>query len=214
MITSKTAGLDRGFTVEPQGDGSLLVFGTGSGLKLSGFIVIGLVAVVPVTAFCAWLVYAGPLGFFGDGLLFWLFTSLVLIAVIWGANRLKSPRFAFRVTDSGIERRGVLYPYAEISEIFIDNGHSPKQMAASGGLSGGLLLGGAGPVQTSAIVTGVVMANAASSITTGASNLGARIGAAVNYRVSVRHGRKVVRLARSLDEKAARSLFHFLTEEC
>ncbi|HEY0212234.1 MAG TPA: hypothetical protein VGC40_01395 [Paenirhodobacter sp.] len=213
MTLSKTARLDRGFTAEPQGDGSVLVSGRGAGLKLAGLIVIGLVALIPVTGLCARLVYAGPLGFLGNGLLFWTFTLLVLAAVLWGANRLKSPRFAFRMIEKGIERGGMFYPYAEISEVFVDNGHSKNQPVASGGLNAGLLLGGSGPVQTSAIVTGVMMANAASAVTTGAINLSARIGAAVNYRVNLRHGRKVVKLARSLDEQTAVSLFHFLTEQ-
>ncbi len=213
MTLSKTARLDRGFTAEPQGDGSVLVSGKGAGLRPVGLAVLFIVLLFPIMMLCAKLIYDGPLGFLGGRSTFWGGTFLMTGALVWIGNRLKSPRFAFRMTGKGIEQGSVLYPYAEISEVFIDNGHSKNQPVVSGGLNARLLLGGSGPIQTSAIVTGVMMANAASAVTTGAINIGARIGAAVNYRVNIRHGRKVVKLARSLDEKTAVSLFHFLTEQ-
>ncbi|MEO1986646.1 MAG: hypothetical protein ABGX47_08340 [Martelella sp.] len=43
--------------------------------------------------------------------------------------------------------------------------------------------------------------------------LGARMGASINYRINMRHGNRIVRLATSLDENTALSLFGFLTQD-
>ena len=72
-----------------------------------------------------------------------------------------------------------------------------------------MIIGGTGPVGITAALTGGAGASASIAM----ANLGTRIGSAVNYRVSFRHGRNVIRLASSLDESTAISLFRFLTEE-
>ncbi|MBB4124701.1 hypothetical protein [Martelella radicis] len=207
MSVSQTAKLDLGFEVEAARDGSVIVSGKGVGLKLSGLIVLFLVMLLPSSFLFTFLINNGPLSFLPADL--YIPAALAInAALVYAVHRLKSPPFGFRLTEGGLECDGKRYAYSDISEVFVDNGHAKGRPLASGGIHTGLIIGGTGPVGITAALTGGAGASASIAM----ANLGTRIGSAVNYRVSFRHGRNVIRLASSLDESTAISLFRFLTE--
>lgn len=203
---TNAATFDRGFQVEEQGDG-LLITGKGAGLSIGRMILLfcPLLFLAMPTAF---YLVNGPLGLLPENAGYPL-GVLINVAVLWGINRLKSPQFAFRLLPSGLQREGKLYPYQEIGEIFIDNPHMKGQTFASGGIVPGFVVAGSGPAGMTAALSMVTAADTASRII----RLGARMGASINYRINMRHGNRIVRLATSLDENTALSLFGFLMQD-
>ena len=203
---TNAATFDRGFQVDEQGDG-LLITGKGAGLSIGRMILMFFPLLLPAAAIAAYLIN-GPLGFLPYSTVYplWVFFD---VALLWGINRLKSPQFAFRLLPSGLQREGKLYPYKEIGEIFIDNPHMKGQTFASGGIVPGFIVAGSGPASMTAALSMVTAADTTSRII----GLGARMGASINYRINMRHGNRIVRLATSLDENTALSLFGFLTQD-
>ncbi|WP_174804503.1 hypothetical protein [Martelella limonii] len=200
------ARLDLGFRVEEQGEG-LLVSGKGAGLKIGHMILMFFVLLVPAAMIAAYLL-KGPLSFL-SGVMALALVVVIDVAGLWAINRLKSPRFAFLLQPTGLQREGKLYPYAEIGEIFIDNPHMKGQRLASGDIEPAFMVAASNPAGMMAALSVVATAQTTAQLI----GLGVRMGAGVNYRVNMRHGNKVIRLATSLDENTAVSLFGFLTRD-
>lgn len=184
----KTARLDQGFEIEPQDDGStkLSVRGSGLGivLLLMVFVWLFLVSVG---------IWSLIMPMINPETKAWLLPIVILpIAITAGWQMFRRRSFALTISDEGIRKGSTLYPISQISEVFVDNARE-------------------GDTVVSGVVVGGAVAMATQSATMSANRWWRRRLAAVSYRVNLRHGRKVVRLASALDEDKATALFNYLT---
>ncbi|ADO43095.1 hypothetical protein [Ketogulonicigenium vulgare] len=184
----KTARLDQGFDIQPQDDGStrLTVRGSGLGALL-------LLAVFVWMLLLSMLIGSMLLPIINPQAKAWLLPFIILpvaLTLAWQLFRLRS--FEMTIANEGIRQGSTLYPMSEISEVFIDNSRG-------------------GDAVVSGVVVGGAFAVASQSAVIGANRWWRRRLAAVSYRVNLRHGRRVVRLASALDEDKATALFNYLT---
>lgn len=197
----KHATFDRGYEVQELPDGGIRFSGKGAGLGVGGMILMGILS----------LFVSMPLSFyftfyFLDELVWvmWTLTAVISVGIVFILQRLKQPAFRFELTSGGVVHKGRIYKADEISEIFIDNPNLKDQKMASGS---GLILGGSG-------VSGITlasMAGASNALASGLVDGSVSLGARVNYRVNIRHGKRVRRLATCLREDVALCLFNDLT---
>lgn len=190
----KVATLQRAFAIQRVGPDAIRISGKGTGLGIGSLLIVAILSFsisVPVgSGFSKYV-----LGQDGDVLVLTVF--LTSIAIVVGLQRLKTQSFCFDLTAKGIVKNGVLYPRAEISEVLLDNPSSEGSTLASS------------PLDSWSIDRKMVAINAAGEgLLAGSVALGAK----VNWRISFRHGKRVVRLATSLNENSAYDLFLFLTE--
>jgi hypothetical protein len=197
------APLLRGFEIQNLDSAAVRVSGKGAGLGIGGLILAAVVSLfVSVPLGGAFSVFV--LG--QDGLVQLIIVLLTSAGIVAGLNRLKKPPYCFDLNAEGITKNGVLYPRGEISEVFLDNRSIKGNALATGAINIAAFAG----MNGSSLDRRVVAANAASAgLIAGSAALGAR----VNWRVNMRHGMRIVRLATSLDENSAHDLFHFLTQE-
>lgn len=187
----RTARLDHGFRIEPQGDGSALltVRGSGLGIRLALMLFIWLFLMLSLLGSFIFPTQTSGL----------LAITILPVAVTVGIELFRRRSFTLTVSDAGIQKGPTLYPVAQISEVFIDNRRLKGEPIVSGLVVGGSGLSGA-------------LNTVASSATLGIGRFWRRLLASVSYRVNLRFGRKVIRLAAALDEEKARSLFNYLTQ--
>ncbi len=121
-------------------------------------------------------------------------------------SRSRSKRFVFDISPDTIRApNGKEYAKADISELLIRNSTGTSQVAQV--QSSQVIVGGTG-------VTGMAMAGTAALSNT-ASGVGNAIGAGIanslaerGYELCIRHGRKVIPLARFMREDDAVALFN------
>ncbi|WP_017998884.1 hypothetical protein [Paracoccus sp. N5] len=184
----KTARLDQGFEIEPQDDGStkLTVRGSGLGVAL-------LLAVFVWLLLMSMGIWSLIMPMINPQTEAWLLPVILLpVAITAGWQMFRRRPFVLTISDEGIRKGSTLYPISQISEVFVDNAREGDTVAS------GVVVGGA-------------VAMATQSATMSANRWWRRRLAAVSYRVNLRHGRKVVRLASALDEDKATALFNYLT---
>lgn len=196
----KQAKLDRGYDIQELPGGGLRFTGKGAGLGVGGLILIGFVSLFVSVPLAGWL----TMSLFGSST---TMAYILIIAISAGIvallQRFKQPPFAFEVTQDSLIHNGTAYSLSEITELFVDNPSLKGQEIAS---SSSLIVGGTGLHGLTVSGTAAV----SNAVASGLANASVSLGARVNYRVNLRHGRRVVRLAKSLREDVAIALFHDL----
>lgn len=194
-----TAKLDYGFAMTQTQDGKLTRFGVyGSGIGggawfafiFGGLFFGGLMAII-----------------FGMSGFVLVMIALIGSALLWDFSRKK--RYEFEITDAIVRApNGVEYAKSDISEILIRNQNGVAYSA---------------PAHSSTFVVGTGSAGVALAGAIGLSNSAKQVGNALGEAVAqslskngnevcVRHGRKVIVLARHLKEDDAISLFNKIKE--
>ena len=200
---------DDGFSITPSADGKSTRFEiSGSGIGIGawfGFILGGLFF---GTIFTALIAISYKLKDAASLRTFLLMMAIALgSAFLW--SRLRTRKFVFEITDGAVRvPDGQAYAKADISEILIRNQGSTAHSAAPQSTT---IIAGTG-------LTGVAMAGAA-AMGNASAGVGNAIGQSVaqslakrGNEVCIRHGRKVVPLAKYLREDDAIALFNRVRE--
>ena len=199
----KDAQLDLGFKVTEAESGVMRISVKSAGLGIGGMVLFGILSLivsVPVGS-------AIGVALFGGNTNILISILTVSAGIVYLVNLLKSRTYEFEISDSAVTKDGVNYAIENISEVFVDNGHHKKGHAIVS--AGGFAVGGSSVADTTLAGTMAIANTGAAAL----FNASASAGAKVNYRVNIRHGRKVVALAKNLDEGTAISLFQFLTSD-
>lgn len=201
--------VDDGFKVTPSVDGKSIRFeikGAGIGVGAwIGFIIAGAFFGF-FFSFFMYMIYRtkDPQTFANFGL---FFAACLVIAFAW--DRIRKQQFVFEVGDSSVRAPdGQLFAKAEISEILLRNQGATAHSAAPQSTT---IIAGTG-------LTGVAMAGA-NAMNNASASVGNAIGQSVaqsiakrGNEVCIRHGRKVIPLARYLREDDAIGLFNKVRE--
>ncbi len=209
-LTLDPAAVDEGFTITPGTDGKSIEYSIGgSGIGIGawvGFVLGGLFFGTLLTMILA-LSY--KLNDAASLRSFLLMMGIALgAAFLW--DRARKQKFVFKITEGGVHAPdGRHYAKADISEILIRNQGSTAHSAP--------------PQSTTAVVgtgvTGVAMmgASAMSNVSAGVGNaIGQSVAQSLAKRgneVCIRHGRKVIPLAKYLREDDAIALFNKVREQ-
>lgn len=209
-LTLDPAAVDEGFTITPSADGKSIEYSiTGSGIGIGAWIGFILGGLFFGTLFTMILAIAYKLNDAAS-----LRNFLLMIAIALGAaflwDRARKQKFVFKITEGGVlAPDGQQYAKADISEILIRNQGSTAHSA---------------PPQSTTVmvgtgVTGIAMmgASAMSNVSAGVGNaIGQSVAQSLAKRgneVCIRHGRKVVPLAKYLREDDAIALFNKVREQ-
>lgn len=194
------AELDDGFSIEPASDGSSTHFAiNGSGIGGGAWF-----ALVFAGLFFGALL-ALPFGSFN---VFYTIMAIAIgIAFLW--DRRRKQRFAFEVTKNDVKApNGKRYAKADISELLIRNGNA---IAHSVSTHNTTVIAGTG-ITGAAMMGATAMGNAASGVGNAIGQSLAGSLAKRGNQLSIRHGRKVVPLAKYLREDDAIALFNKVSE--
>lgn len=207
--TRKIAVVDDGFQITPSADGKSTRFeikGAGIGMGAWVGFILGGIFFGFFFSLIMYIIYRtrDPATFTNYGL---FLAACLMTAFVW--DRIRKRQFAFEVNDTGVRAPdGQLYAKVDISEILLRNRGATAYAV---------------PPQSTMVVGGTGVAGVTLAAAGAAGNISQGVGQAVGMAVSeslkkrsnevcIRHGRKIVPLAKHLKEDDAIALFNKVRE--